>query len=57
MIGAEAKIAEGYHAFKSGDLERAERLLTGLPHPRAEALLALIAKACPGKDTPSIDMD
>lgn len=44
MIGAEARIAEGYHAFKSGDLDRAERLLSDIPHPRAEALLAMIAQ-------------
>lgn len=44
MIGAEARIAEGYHAFKAGDLDRVEQLLSGIPHPRAEALLAMIAQ-------------
>lgn len=44
MIGAEARIAEGYHALKAGDLDRAERILLGIPHPRAKDLLALIAQ-------------
>ena len=44
MIGAEAKIAEGYHAFKAGDLDLAERILSDIPHPRAKELLILIAQ-------------
>lgn len=42
MIGAEAKIAEGYHAMKAGNLERAYELLRDVPHPRAKELLAEI---------------
>lgn len=39
MIGAEAIIAEAYHALKAGDLDRTIALLDGLPHPRAKTLL------------------
>jgi predicted negative regulator of RcsB-dependent stress response len=44
MIGAEAKIAEAYHAIKANRLDHAERILKPIPHPRAEALLEEIAK-------------
>jgi len=45
MIAAEAKIAEGYHAMKAGNLERAYEILRDVPHPRAKELLAeIIAK-------------
>lgn len=39
MIGAEAKIAEGYHALKRGDAESAIAILEPIAHPRAQALL------------------
>ena len=39
MIGAEAQIAEGYHALKRGAVEEAIRILKPIPHPRAKALL------------------
>ena len=44
MIGAEAKIAEAYHAIKANRLDEAERLLRPIPHPRAKALLDQIAQ-------------
>lgn len=39
MIGAEAQIAEGYHALKRGAVEEAIRILKPIRHPRAKALL------------------
>jgi len=39
LIGAEAKIAEGYHALKNGDLDLAEQVLKDVAHPRAAELL------------------
>ena len=44
MIGAEAKIAEAYHAIKANRLDEAERILRPIPHPRAQALLDQIAQ-------------
>ena len=44
MIGAEAKIAEAYHAIKANQLDDAERILQPIPHPRAKELLAKIAQ-------------
>lgn len=44
MIGAEAKIAEAYHAIKAKRLDYAERILQPIQHPRAKALLIEIAR-------------
>jgi hypothetical protein len=42
MIGAEAKIAEGYHAYKSGDLKKALEILRPIAHKRARDLVEQI---------------
>ncbi|MEM9571523.1 MAG: hypothetical protein AAF996_08655 [Pseudomonadota bacterium] len=44
MIGAEAKIAEAYHAIKANQLDEAERILLRISHPRAKQLLSEIAQ-------------
>ncbi|MEL7041662.1 MAG: tetratricopeptide repeat protein [Pseudomonadota bacterium] len=44
MIGAEAKISNGYAAYQSGDLATARKLLEPVPHPQAWHLLGLVER-------------
>lgn len=45
MIQAEAAIAEGYAAYKQGDLTAARAALEPVPHPQAWHLLGLVERA------------
>lgn len=53
MIGAEAKIAEAYHALKSGKVDRAIELLEDIAHPRARALIEQARKTEQGRTRPN----